>query len=89
MRREANVFQFSMMLKACHGSDQQRELIYVTMPKAGVKPNVITYTTLVNMLMMEGEREAARVVVEKEMPKAGVVPNNTVTAPFSTSPEGA
>ena len=43
------------MLKACYNSDQQRELIDC-MREAGVEPDVLTYTTLVDMLMIEGER---------------------------------
>lgn len=72
-RREADIFQFTTMLKACYDSAQTRELIGVMMPKAGVKPDVVSYNMLVGMLMMEGEKEAARAVVEKEMPAAGVV----------------
>jgi pentatricopeptide repeat protein len=35
----------------------------------------VTYTSLVNMLMIEGDAEAARRVVERDMPAAGVQPN--------------
>ena len=42
-RVAADAFQFTVMLKACHGSKQQRELVEVTMRKAGVAPDVVTY----------------------------------------------
>ena len=64
----------SMMLKACHSTAQMRELIDVTMAKAKLKPDVVTYNTLVGTLRMEGDDAAAESVVE-EMKKAGVEPD--------------
>ena len=71
---EINVEDCNMMLKACHSAAQMRELIDVTMAKAKLKPNVVTYNTLVGWLRMEGDDAAAESVVE-EMKKAGVEPN--------------
>ena len=68
---EINVKDCGMMLKACHSAAQMRELIDVTMAKAKLKPDVVTYTTLVGRLRMEGDDAAAESVVE-EMKKAGV-----------------
>ena len=51
-------------------------MINVTMAKAGVAPDVFTYTTLISRLMIEGDKEGARCVVEKDMPAAGVQPND-------------
>ena len=73
---ELTVNDCTIMLKACYTAKQQQELIEVTMAKAGVAPNVVTYTTLVNGLMIEGNVEGARCVVEKDMPAAGVQPND-------------
>ena len=75
----------TVMLKACYGSDQQRDLIERTMPEAGVEPDVFVYTTLVGQLMVEGDREAAEKVVEEEMPAAGVVPNDRTAATLALS----
>ena len=41
------------------------------MPAAGLKPNVVTFTTLVYQLVFEGDLAGARRVVEEEMPAAG------------------
>jgi len=71
---EINVKDCGMMLKACHSAAQMRELIDVTMAKAKLKPDVVTYTTLVGRLRMEGDDAAAESVVE-EMKKAGVEPD--------------
>ena len=71
---EINVEDCNMMLKACHSAAQMRELIDATMAKAKLKPNVVTYTTLVGTLRMEGDDAAAESVVE-EMKKAGVEPD--------------
>ena len=46
------------------------------MPAARVEPNVVTFTTLVSQLMIEGDAAGARRVVEEEMPAAGVQPND-------------
>ena len=70
----ADVYQFNLMLKLCTSSDEIREVIDVAMPEAGVKPNVVTYNTLINMLRIEGDDDAAKKVVE-EMKKAKVQPN--------------
>ena len=56
---------FNVMLKTCMSSNEMREVIDVAMPKAGVKPDVVTYNTLIGMLRMEGDDDAAKNVVEK------------------------
>ena len=71
---EINVEDCNMMMKACHSAAQMRELIDATMAKAKLKPNVVTYNTLVGWLRMEGDDAAAESVVE-EMKKAGVEPD--------------
>ena len=71
---EINVEDCNMMLKACHSAAQMRELIDVTMAKAKLKPNVVTYNTLVGTLKIEGDDAATESVVE-EMKKAGVEPD--------------
>ena len=71
---EIDMMDCNMMLKACHSAAQMRELIDVTMVKAKLKPDVVTYTTLVGRLRMDGDDAAAESVVE-EMKKAGVEPN--------------
>ena len=68
------IIDCNMMLKACHSAAQMRELIDVTMAKAKLKPDVVTYNTLVGRLRMEDDDAAAESVVE-EMKKAGMEPN--------------
>ena len=70
----ADAYQFNLMLKLCTSSDEIRDVIDVAMPEAGVKPDVVTYNTLINMLRIEGDDEAAKKVFE-EMKKAKVGPN--------------
>ena len=67
----ADAHLFSLMLKLCTSSDEMREVIDVAMLKAGVKPNAVTYNTLIGMLRVEGDDDAAKKVVE-EMKKAKV-----------------
>jgi pentatricopeptide repeat protein len=67
----ADVHQFGLMLKFCTSSDEIRKVIDVAMPEAGVKPNAVTYSTLIGMLRVEGDDDAAKKVVE-EMKKAKV-----------------
>ena len=74
-RGKASVYQFNLMMKFCYDSEEQRRLIEFDMPVAGVKPNVVTYTTLVSRLMLEGNASAARRVISEEMPAAGVEPD--------------
>ena len=71
---EINVEDCNMMMKACHSAAQMRELIDVTMAKAKLIPDMVTYNTLVGGLRVEGDDAAAKSVVE-EMKKAGVEPN--------------
>ena len=62
---EINVEDCNMMMKACHSAAQMRELIDATMAKAKLKPNVVTYNTLVGTLRMEGDDAVAESVVEE------------------------
>merc|ERR1712166_1384738 len=71
----ANVFHCRLMAKHCDTSAKQRSMME-EMAAAGVQPDVVTYTTLVNQLMIEGKYQEARAVVETEMPAAGVEPND-------------
>ena len=59
---KANIMQFNVMLQVCEGSGEMRRVIETEMPAAGLKPNVFTFTTLVQKLMFEGGfgRGAAR-----------------------------
>ena len=70
----ANLHLFNVMLKFCKSSGEMREVIDVTMAKAKLKPDVVTYNTLVGRLRMEDDDAAAESVVEV-MKKAGVEPN--------------
>ena len=63
------------MLRCCHGSDQMRAFIEVTMKKAGVEPDLFAYTTLVKKLIAEEKITAARNVLEKGILAAGLEPD--------------
>ena len=82
---KANVIHFNVMLEACEGSGEMRRVIETEMPAAGLKPDVFTFTTLVQKLMFEGDLAGARRVVEKEMPAAGVEPDNRTLKAISKS----
>ena len=69
------MFVYTTMLRWCYGSEQMRAFIEVSMKKAGVRPDLSTYTTLVKKLMAENEREAAREVLERDIITAGLVPD--------------
>ena len=72
----ADVWHFTIMLRACEDSTEMRHVIGTEMPAARVEPNVVTFTTLVSRLMFEGDAAGARRVVEEEMPAAGVQPDD-------------
>ena len=73
---EVDVVDCNMMLKACYNSEQMKELVDTTMQKVGVAPNVMTYTTYVARLMIEGNvAEEAKRLVKEDMKKMGVQPN--------------
>ena len=72
---KADVMQFTTMLQACEDSSEMRRVIETEMPAAGLKPDLVTFTTLVRKLMFEGDLAGARRVVEEEMPAVGVKPN--------------
>ena len=55
------------------------------MAEAGVKPNVATYDRVARQLMLEGNFEEARAVVETEMPAAGVVLDDGMHVLFERS----
>ena len=80
----ANGFQFSVMMKPCNTSAEQR-IMMAEMVEAGVEPNVAIYDTVVSQLMLEGNFEEARAVVEMQMPAAGVVPDDRMHALFERS----
>lgn len=85
--KQADVFQFNVMMKACNSSEEQRRLLEVEMTKAGVKPDAITYMPMVNQLMLEDNHVSARRVVEEEMPALGIRPNSHLWEHLHTPPQ--
>jgi hypothetical protein len=77
-RGKADAHLLNAAMKLCTSSDETRAFIQETMPRAGVAPNVVSFAQLAQRLMVEGDREAARAVVEAEMPAAGVEPTDRV-----------
>ena len=74
------------MQQLCDTSVEQLNMMG-EMAEAGVEPDVATYGTLTNQLLLEGNLEEARAVVETEMPAAGVVPNDRTHAVFEKPEE--
>ena len=85
---KADVMQFTTMLLACEDSGEMRRVIETEMPAVGLKPNVVTFNTLVRKLVFEGDLAGARRVVEKEMPAAGVKPNDRTLNTLNKSRRG-
>merc|ERR1711865_579880 len=75
VNKVADVFHCNVMATHCDTSAEQRSMME-EMVAAGVQPDVVTYNTLANKLMFEGNAEEARAVVEREMPAAGVEPDD-------------
>jgi pentatricopeptide repeat protein len=57
-----------------HNSKQQREIVERN-ATAGLRPTVVTFTTLMSRLLLEGKRHAALAVMG-EMEAAGLVPDH-------------
>ena len=85
--KEINVIHYNLMLKACESSDEIRDLIDVQMRRAGVRPTIFTFTTLVHRLVVEGDIAAARSVAEVVMPAAGVDPSKRIWKTIELSSE--
>jgi len=75
----ASAYHWSIMQRLCGTSAKQQQMLG-DMVDAGVKPNAVSYTTLVQQLIFEGNYEDAKAVVETEMPAAGVVTNDRAQA---------
>ena len=88
-RQLANEFHFNVMLMFCTDSQQQRELINVTMEKAHVKADVYTYTTLLAQLKMEGDDVAAQRVMDVDVVNAGLESNEVMHETMGYSSTGA
>jgi len=82
----ANEFHWTLMQKLCDTSAEQRSMME-EMAAAGVQPDVVTYTSLANKLMFEGNAEEARAVVETRMPAAGVEPDDRTHSVFEKPEE--
>ena len=64
-----SVEYFNVMCLACYNSEQMWELIDVTMKNAGVEPEVETINAYIHCLMVEGQYEQARRIVNEKMQK--------------------
>ena len=73
--RSTNVHTFNMMLPTCYDSEQMKEVMDTTMRKVYVVPDVATYTTYVERLMVEGNVSKAQRVVDEEMKSVGIESN--------------
>ena len=78
--RQANVIHYSIAITyLCSTSNEKRELIS-KMITEGLHPNVVTFNTLINQLLYEGDKIAAQHVVDVEMPAEGVEPDEKTKA---------
>lgn len=64
-----------------HNSTQQREIVERN-AAAGLLPTVVTYTTLMSRLLLEGRRDKAEAVMS-EMEAAGLEPDHRSHAVFT------
>ena len=74
----------NVMIAACSTSEQQWELIDVTMRNANIKPTVSTFNTHIERLMIEGSYLEAKIVIE-EMKAVGIEPDAGSTEILSWS----
>ena len=72
---KVNVVDFNFMLKACYHFEQMQELVDKTMGRVGIRPDIVTFNTYVNRLMLEGNVAEAQRVVDVVMKRMGVEPN--------------
>ena len=82
---DVHVRDCNIVLKMCENSEQVRHHINVTMPAAGVRPDVVTFTHLIRQLVVEGQKDAARTVYKRDMPAARVIPNRRTRATLAMS----
>ena len=83
---KATVHNFNALMNACYSSGDLRHIIDVDMKRAGVKPDIFSYTTLVNQLILEGDEKSALKVVNEEMSSAGIEPDKVVLGILERSP---
>lgn len=69
------LIECNMMMKGCYNSKQMREFMSLEMKKAGIKPNVMTFTSLIRELILEGDIQGAKRVLSVDMKEAGVQPD--------------
>eukprot|EP00854_Cymbomonas_tetramitiformis_P016362 gene16362-19420_t len=72
----AGIFQYSVMMKGCDNSAEGRQLMQ-RMQSAGISPNIVTYGSLISLLMVEGKSMEASQVVE-ELQAAGLEPGSKI-----------
>jgi len=71
-RQEANEYHAAVLLKNCSSTKQRMHL--ARMQKQGLKPTVVTYTTMMGRLMLEGKYDAAS-AMEAQMVEQGIQKN--------------
>ena len=71
---KANIFHYTAMLKACIDSEETRGFLGY-MKRNGIRPNLRSYTTLLNRLRIEADDDAVRELLTKQLPAAGLKPD--------------
>jgi len=74
-RRKVDVNVFNAILRLCYDSESQEEVLS-NMEALGVQPNIVSYTTLLTRLRVEGDEDAAHRLFESRLPALRVEPDS-------------
>ena len=73
------IFQFNSILKFCHTSKKQWQMINVAMKKSNIKPTIEIFNTHLIMLQIEGKIKEAENIIYQEMKNKWMIQPNAKT----------